>query len=201
PSSPAPPRAFRRFSGTAKRMSCRRVRHSSRARAPMSNRRSCSGGPTRCSSIWRWTQGWPASGCASRRSCRSSSRRTAPMLPRSCSPTWTPPSVTPSHSRALCSRAGCSTSSVIENRRERAQFVLGQLGVAMLACMADEQVAICWARDAEDVNGAFALREAVFYGEQNVPVEEELDGLDRDAQHLVALDADGRRVVGTLRLL
>ncbi|HWG08350.1 MAG TPA: GNAT family N-acetyltransferase [Solirubrobacteraceae bacterium] len=67
--------------------------------------------------------------------------------------------------------------------------------------MADEQVAICWARDAEDVNGAFALREAVFYGEQNVPVEEELDGLDRDAQHLVALDADGRRVVGTLRLL
>ena len=71
----------------------------------------------------------------------------------------------------------------------------------MLARMAEEQVAICWARDAEDVSGAFALREAVFYGEQNVPLQEELDELDRDAQHLVALDAGGRRVIGTLRLL
>jgi predicted GNAT family N-acyltransferase len=72
----------------------------------------------------------------------------------------------------------------------------------MLACVADPQIEICWARDAEDVSGAFALREAVFYGEQNVPLQEELDELDRDAQHLVALDpADGRRVIGTLRLL
>jgi predicted GNAT family N-acyltransferase len=65
----------------------------------------------------------------------------------------------------------------------------------------EESVAICWARDDEDIAGAFALREAVFYGEQNVPLQEELDELDRDAQHLVALDADGRRVIGTLRLL
>jgi predicted GNAT family N-acyltransferase len=72
----------------------------------------------------------------------------------------------------------------------------------MLACVSDEPIEIRWARDAEDVSGAFALREAVFYGEQNVPLQEELDELDRDAQHLVALDlADGRRVVGTLRLL
>jgi predicted GNAT family N-acyltransferase len=67
--------------------------------------------------------------------------------------------------------------------------------------MGEESVAICWARDDRDIAGAFALREAVFYGEQNVPLQEELDELDRDAQHLVALDADGRRVIGTLRLL
>jgi predicted GNAT family N-acyltransferase len=70
----------------------------------------------------------------------------------------------------------------------------------MLPRMAEEQAAICWARDAEDLSGAFALREAVFYGEQNVPLQDELDELDCDAQHLVALDPDGR-VIGTLRLL
>ena len=66
--------------------------------------------------------------------------------------------------------------------------------------MPEEQVAIRWARDEQDVSGAFALREAVFYGEQNVPLQDELDELDRDAQHLVALDPDGS-VIGTLRLL
>jgi predicted GNAT family N-acyltransferase len=66
--------------------------------------------------------------------------------------------------------------------------------------MDEEQVAIRWARDADDVSGAFALREAVFYGEQNVPLQDELDELDRDAQHLVALDPHGS-VIGTLRLL
>jgi predicted GNAT family N-acyltransferase len=66
--------------------------------------------------------------------------------------------------------------------------------------MPEEQVAIRWARDDEEVSGAFALREAVFYGEQNVPLQDELDELDRDAQHLVALDPDGS-VIGTLRLL
>jgi predicted GNAT family N-acyltransferase len=70
----------------------------------------------------------------------------------------------------------------------------------MLARMPGQQVAIRWARDADDVSGAFALREAVFYGEQNVPLQDELDELDRDAQHLVALDVDGS-VIGTLRLL
>ncbi|HEY2216420.1 MAG TPA: GNAT family N-acetyltransferase [Solirubrobacteraceae bacterium] len=67
--------------------------------------------------------------------------------------------------------------------------------------MGNEPITIRWARDARDVSGAFALREAVFYGEQNVPLQEELDELDRDAQHLVALDPDGRSVIGTLRLL
>jgi predicted GNAT family N-acyltransferase len=65
----------------------------------------------------------------------------------------------------------------------------------------NEPIAIRWARDAQELNGAFALREAVFYGEQNVPLQEELDELDRHAQHLVALDPDGRGVIGTLRLL
>jgi predicted GNAT family N-acyltransferase len=72
----------------------------------------------------------------------------------------------------------------------------------MLACVSPEQIEIRWARDEADLSGAFALREDVFYGEQNVPLQEELDELDRDAQHLVALDpADWRRVIGTLRLL
>jgi predicted GNAT family N-acyltransferase len=79
----------------------------------------------------------------------------------------------------------------------------------MLACMADEPIAtdepivIRWAYGLadEDVQGAFALREQVFHGEQNVPLQEELDELDRDAQHLVALDPAGRCVIGTLRLL
>jgi predicted GNAT family N-acyltransferase len=70
----------------------------------------------------------------------------------------------------------------------------------MLARMAEEQIAIRWAGDERDVSGAFALREAVFYGEQNVPLQDELDELDRDAQHLVALDPGGN-VIGTLRLL
>jgi predicted GNAT family N-acyltransferase len=70
----------------------------------------------------------------------------------------------------------------------------------MLPSMPAEQVAIRWARDEQDVSRAFALREAVFYGEQNVPLQDELDELDRDAQHLVALDPD-ESVIGTLRLL
>jgi predicted GNAT family N-acyltransferase len=49
--------------------------------------------------------------------------------------------------------------------------------------------------------GAIALREQVFCDEQGVPVEEELDGRDEEALHLVALDAGGQHVIGTLRLL
>lgn len=62
--------------------------------------------------------------------------------------------------------------------------------------------AIRWAQGPADVDGAIALREEVFVREQNVPAEEELDGRDEDALHLVALDpADPARVIGTLRLL
>jgi predicted GNAT family N-acyltransferase len=45
------------------------------------------------------------------------------------------------------------------------------------------------------------VREEVFCREQGVSKEDELDGLDDQALHLVAVEADGARVVGTLRLL
>jgi ElaA protein len=61
--------------------------------------------------------------------------------------------------------------------------------------------AIRWAQGAGDVAAALALREEVFVREQGVPVEEELDGRDGDALHLVAIEPDGERVIGTLRLL
>ena len=41
----------------------------------------------------------------------------------------------------------------------------------------------------------------MFCREQGVSRAEELDGLDDGALHLVALQPDGRRVIGTLRLL
>ena len=66
--------------------------------------------------------------------------------------------------------------------------------------MADGQITIRWMLGARDLAGAFALREQVFYGEQKVPIEEDVDEHDRDAQQLVAVDAQGL-VIGTLRLL
>lgn len=55
------------------------------------------------------------------------------------------------------------------------------------------------ARDSEEIDAAIALRRAVFCDEQGVPAEEEFDGRDAGAQHLVAVQ-DGR-VVATCRLL
>lgn len=54
-------------------------------------------------------------------------------------------------------------------------------------------------RDDDELRAALALRTEVFVGEQGVSVEEELDGRDDDALHLVAVQ-DGA-VVGTCRLL
>jgi predicted GNAT family N-acyltransferase len=62
------------------------------------------------------------------------------------------------------------------------------------------ETAIRWARDTAEVQGAIAVRERVFVLEQGVPVEEELDGRDDEALHLVAIGAD-RQVIATLRLL
>jgi ElaA protein len=59
--------------------------------------------------------------------------------------------------------------------------------------------AIRWAQGPGDLAGALALREEVFCREQGVPVEEEVDGRDGEAVHLLAFD--GERVIGTLRLL
>jgi ElaA protein len=58
-----------------------------------------------------------------------------------------------------------------------------------------------WAQTLEEVRGAVAVREQVFCREQGVPLAEELDGLDKDALHVIALAPDERAVIGTLRLL
>ena len=55
------------------------------------------------------------------------------------------------------------------------------------------------ARDRAEVAAALALRHEVFIREQGVTAEGELDGLDDEALHLVALDAG--EVVGTCRIL
>jgi predicted GNAT family N-acyltransferase len=54
-------------------------------------------------------------------------------------------------------------------------------------------------RDDGELRAALALRTEVFVHEQGVPLEEEIDGRDADALHLVAVGAG--RVVGTCRLL
>jgi ElaA protein len=64
---------------------------------------------------------------------------------------------------------------------------------------AGTDIEIHWARGPEEMRGAIAVRTEVFCVEQGVPVEDELDGRDDDAAHLVAVD-DGR-VIATLRLL
>jgi predicted GNAT family N-acyltransferase len=58
---------------------------------------------------------------------------------------------------------------------------------------------IRWWRSEQELQSAFVLRDRVFHGEQGVPREEDLDGLDEHALHVVALA--GARVVGTLRLV
>jgi predicted GNAT family N-acyltransferase len=62
-------------------------------------------------------------------------------------------------------------------------------------------VPVRWASGAADLEGALALREEVFCREQGVSREEELDGRDRDALHLVALEPGSHEVIGTLRML
>jgi len=82
-----------------------------------------------------------------------------------------------------------------------------------------DRVEVRWWRSREELEGAFAVRERVFVGEQGVPVQEELDELDEVARHVVALARAGpgapggaralpgpggegaARVIGTLRLL
>lgn len=55
------------------------------------------------------------------------------------------------------------------------------------------------ARDERDRAAVFVIRGAVFVAEQQVPVEEEWDARDAEADHLLALD-DGVPV-GTVRLV
>lgn len=52
---------------------------------------------------------------------------------------------------------------------------------------------------AAELEQAFAIRRAVFVGEQGIPPEEEFDDLDDEAEHLLAFAAG--RPAGTCRLL
>jgi predicted GNAT family N-acyltransferase len=67
--------------------------------------------------------------------------------------------------------------------------------------MTEEDAVLRWARGPDDLRGALAVRERVFCEEQGVPVEEEIDGRDEQAEHLVALAPVDGAVIGTLRLL
>jgi len=62
-------------------------------------------------------------------------------------------------------------------------------------------VELRWTTAPAELEAALALRAAVFVCEQRVPREEELDGRDGDALHLIALARGSAEVVGTLRLL
>jgi putative N-acetyltransferase (TIGR04045 family) len=70
-------------------------------------------------------------------------------------------------------------------------------------------IAVRWTAQPLELAGALALREEVFCGEQGVSREEELDGRDEQALHLVALvpgkqpaeEPGEERVIGTLRVL
>jgi predicted GNAT family N-acyltransferase len=64
----------------------------------------------------------------------------------------------------------------------------------------EQVIEVRWASRPADLRGAVSVREEVFCHEQGVPKDEELDGLDDRALHLVALEPDGA-VIGTLRLL
>jgi predicted GNAT family N-acyltransferase len=58
-----------------------------------------------------------------------------------------------------------------------------------------------WAVTPEELRDALRVREQVFCVEQRVPREMEIDGHDETALHLLALDPEAERVIGTLRLL
>ena len=61
-------------------------------------------------------------------------------------------------------------------------------------------VRVRWARAPRDLERALVIRERVFCEEQGVAREDELDGLDADCEHLLALTDDEQRAVATLRL-
>jgi predicted GNAT family N-acyltransferase len=63
-----------------------------------------------------------------------------------------------------------------------------------------ESLTIRWLADGEDLAGALALRDRVFCEEQGVPREEEIDGRDEWALHLVASTGAAGPVIATLRL-
>jgi ElaA protein len=67
--------------------------------------------------------------------------------------------------------------------------------------MAIQEIEVRWVQEPSELQGAFALREEVFYGEQGVPQQEEFDGLDDQALHVIALSPIEAQVIGTLRVV
>lgn len=67
--------------------------------------------------------------------------------------------------------------------------------------MNDQQIDVRWAEGEADLAGAIAVRTRVFCLEQGVAQEDELDGRDDEALHVVAVEAGSERILGTLRLL
>jgi predicted GNAT family N-acyltransferase len=67
--------------------------------------------------------------------------------------------------------------------------------------MGERELTMRWAAGPRDVGAAAAVRVEVFCHEQGVSLAEELDGLDEQAMHLVAVEPDGEHVIATLRLL
>jgi predicted GNAT family N-acyltransferase len=64
-----------------------------------------------------------------------------------------------------------------------------------------QEVLVRWSEGPRELRGAIAVREQVFCREQGVPREEELDGRDEEALHVVAFARGSERVIATLRLL
>jgi putative N-acetyltransferase (TIGR04045 family) len=67
--------------------------------------------------------------------------------------------------------------------------------------MEAQEILVHWTLDPGEMRGASDVREEVFCREQGVPREDELDGRDEQALHMVAIEPERRQVIGTLRLL
>jgi predicted GNAT family N-acyltransferase len=73
-------------------------------------------------------------------------------------------------------------------------------GTTIVGGVAGAASEISWVSGGPLLDGALALRERVFCGEQGVALAEERDGRDHEALHLV-VTASGEEVLGTLRVL
>src|SRR5579884_4091468 len=67
--------------------------------------------------------------------------------------------------------------------------------------MAAARATVRWLGERSELDGALAVRRRVFCEEQGVPLAEEIDRRDEEAEHVLALHPHEPRVIGTLRLL
>jgi predicted GNAT family N-acyltransferase len=82
---------------------------------------------------------------------------------------------------------------------QRRAAIMGAVSPPATDPSSSERIEVRWAESSEELSGALEVRDRVFHLEQGVPREEDLDGLDEEALHVVALGPDGA-VIGTLRL-